>query len=130
SSTTRAALDQAVADLPNRLVRHGGRFRPAPGVCRRGRPMRGAGATGAPRGRGCPTTPTVMRRAGIDDYESFALELVELVPDLPLSFEVFADDFDDMERQALKIATWGPNVYVKIPVTDTRGRSSARLQRV
>jgi transaldolase len=79
--------------------------------------------------RGFTTNPTLMRKAGVEDYESFALELVELVPDLPISFEVFADEFDDMERQALKIATWGPNVYVKIPVTDTAGRSSVALQR-
>jgi transaldolase len=79
--------------------------------------------------QGFTTNPTLMRKAGVEDYESFALELVELVPDLPISFEVFADEFDDMERQALKIATWGENVHVKIPVTDTAGRSSVALQR-
>jgi transaldolase len=79
--------------------------------------------------RGFTTNPTLMRKAGVDNYESFALELVELVPELPISFEVFADDFDDMERQALKIAAWGTNVYVKIPVTDTTGRSTVPLQR-
>jgi transaldolase len=79
--------------------------------------------------RGFTTNPTLMRKAGVDDYESFALDLVELVPDRPISFEVFADEFDEMERQALKIATWGENVYVKIPVTNTRQESSAPLQR-
>jgi transaldolase len=79
--------------------------------------------------QGFTTNPTLMRKANIDDYESFALELVDLVPDRPISFEVFADDFDDMERQALKIASWGENVNVKIPVTNTRQDSSHELQR-
>jgi transaldolase len=71
--------------------------------------------------RGFTTNPTLMRSAGIDDYESFALDLVQLVPDLPISFEVFSDDFDEMERQATKIASWGDQVFVKIPITNTRG---------
>jgi transaldolase len=79
--------------------------------------------------RGFTTNPTLMRTAGIDDYESFALDLVQLVPDLPISFEVFSDDFDEMERQATKIASWGDHVFVKIPITNTRGESSADLQR-
>jgi transaldolase len=79
--------------------------------------------------RGFTTNPTLMRSAGIDDYESFALDLVQLVPDLPISFEVFSDDFDEMERQATKIASWGDQVFVKIPITNTRGESSAELQR-
>jgi transaldolase len=79
--------------------------------------------------RGFTTNPTLMRHAGIENYESFALELVELVPDRPISFEVFADEFDEMERQAHKIATWGDHVNVKIPVTDTSRASTAELQR-
>jgi transaldolase len=78
--------------------------------------------------RGFTTNPTLMRAAQVDDYESFALDVLQLVPDLPISFEVFSDDFDDMERQALKISSWGDNVYVKIPVTNTRGESSEALQ--
>lgn len=79
--------------------------------------------------KGFTTNPTLMRCAGIDDYESFALDLVQLVTDRPVSFEVFSDDFDTMEDQARKIASWGDNVYVKVPITNTRGDSSAELQR-
>jgi transaldolase len=79
--------------------------------------------------RGFTTNPTLMRAAGVDDYERFALGLVQEIPDLPISFEVVADDFEEMERQALKIAGWGSNVYVKIPITDTRGQSSIDLAR-
>jgi transaldolase len=61
-----------------------------------------------------------MRKAGITDYEEFARDILRAIPDRPISLEVFADEFDDMERQARKIATWGDNVYVKIPVTNTR----------
>jgi len=71
--------------------------------------------------RGFTTNPTLMRKAGIADYKAFALEVLVAVPDRPISFEVFADDFDTMERQAREIASWGPNVNVKIPVTNTRG---------
>jgi transaldolase len=78
--------------------------------------------------KGFTTNPTLMRQAGVEDYESFALDLVELIPDRPISFEVFADDFDEMERQALKMAAWGGQVYVKIPITNTRGESSGPLQ--
>jgi transaldolase len=78
---------------------------------------------------GFTTNPTLMRKAGVQDYESFALELVGLAPDVPLSFEVFADEVAEMERQALKIAAWGEQVYVKIPVTDTAGTSTVELQR-
>ena len=77
--------------------------------------------------RGFTTNPTLMNKAGITDYEAFAREIVKAIPDRPLSFEVFSDDFDEMERQALKIRDWGDNVYVKIPVTDTLGRSSCQL---
>jgi transaldolase len=80
-----------------------------------------------PRIRGFTTNPTLMRKAGISDYEAFAKDLLAKVPDRPVSLEVFADDFVEMERQALKIASWGRNVNVKIPVTDTKGTSSAKL---
>ncbi len=79
--------------------------------------------------KGFTTNPTLMRAAGITDYETFAREILEALPPLPISFEVFADDFEDMERQARKITTWGDNVYVKIPVTNTRRESSAELVR-
>src|SRR5689334_4296970 len=70
--------------------------------------------------QGFTTNPTLMRKAGITDYESFARDILEYIPDRPMSLEVFADDFPEMERQARKIASWGRNVYVKIPVTNTR----------
>lgn len=78
---------------------------------------------------GFTTNPTLMRKAGIASYETFAKEVVSLIPDRPISLEVFADEFDQMERQASAIARWGNNVYVKIPVTNTRGESSAELVR-
>jgi transaldolase len=77
--------------------------------------------------RGFTTNPTLMRKAGITDYESFGKSLAAAIPDRPFSFEVLSDDFDEMEQQALRIASWGQNVYVKIPITDTRGRSTAAL---
>jgi transaldolase len=69
---------------------------------------------------GFTTNPTLMHKAGIKDYEAFARDILQAIPDRPISLEVFADEFDEMERQALKIAEWGENVYVKIPVTNTR----------
>ena len=77
--------------------------------------------------QGFTTNPTLMRKAGISDYASFARQVVAAIPDRPISFEVFSDEFDEMERQAMQIAQWGRNVYVKIPVTNTRGESSADL---
>jgi len=77
--------------------------------------------------RGFTTNPTLMRQAGVTDYEAFAKDVVSAVPDRPLSLEVFADEFAEMERQALKISAWGGNVYTKIPVTNTRGESSLDL---
>jgi transaldolase len=68
-----------------------------------------------------------MRQAGVTDYEAFAKDIVSAVPDRPISLEVFADEFAEMERQALKISRWGENVYTKIPVTNTRGESSLDL---
>ncbi len=74
-----------------------------------------------PEIRGFTTNPTLMRQAGIADYEMFARRLLEAVPDRPISLEVFADDAADMERQAVKISAFGDNVYVKIPITNTQG---------
>lgn len=70
--------------------------------------------------KGLTTNPTLMRKAGITDYKAFAKVILAEIKDKPLSFEVFSDDFSDMERQALEIASWGANVYVKIPVTNTK----------
>lgn len=82
-----------------------------------------------PAVRGFTTNPTLMRQAGITDYEGFARDILTHIPDRPISFEVFSDAFDDMERQALKIAAWGANVYVKIPVTNSQGASAGPLIR-
>jgi transaldolase len=79
--------------------------------------------------RGFTTNPTLMRSAGIDDYESFALDLVGLVGDRPISFEVFSDEESEMEVQAHKIGSWGDNVYVKIPITNTEGIDTGALLR-
>jgi transaldolase len=70
--------------------------------------------------KGFTTNPTLMHKVGLTDYRAFARDIVEAIPDRPISFEVFSDEFDEMERQAHEIATWGDNVYVKIPVTNTR----------
>jgi transaldolase len=77
--------------------------------------------------QGFTTNPTLMRAAGVRDYESFARRILKLVRDKPISFEVFADEFSEMERQARRIASWADCVYVKIPITNTRGESSAKL---
>ncbi|MGZ4688302.1 MAG: transaldolase [Acidimicrobiia bacterium] len=79
--------------------------------------------------RGFTTNPTLMRKAGIRDYEAFARDVVQETGDRPISFEVFSDEFDEMHRQALKIASWGEHVNVKVPVTNTRGESTVRLVR-
>ena len=78
---------------------------------------------------GFTTNPTLMRKAGIANYEAFARDILSVIHDRPISFEVFSDEWDEMERQARQIAGWGANVYVKIPVTNTRGESSAHLVR-
>ena len=70
--------------------------------------------------KGLTTNPTLMNKAGIRDYKSFALEILSAIKDKPISFEVFSDDFVDMERQAYEIASWGENVYVKLPITNTK----------
>lgn len=75
---------------------------------------------------GVTTNPTLMRKAGVQDYEKFCKEVLMLT-DKPVSFEVFADEFDEMERQARIISSWGKNVYVKIPITNTKGKSSIVL---
>lgn len=78
---------------------------------------------------GFTTNPTLMRKSGISDYELFSRRVLEHITDRPISFEVFSDEFHEMERQARKIASWGRNVYVKIPVTNTRHESSVDLVR-
>jgi transaldolase len=78
---------------------------------------------------GFTTNPTLMRKAGVVDYRAFAREVLEAIPDRPISFEVFSDEFPEMERQARQITAWGPNVYVKIPVTNTRSEPSYALIR-
>ncbi|HYC71342.1 MAG TPA: transaldolase [Opitutaceae bacterium] len=77
--------------------------------------------------QGLTTNPTLMRKAGIGDYEAFARDILQSVTAKPISLEVFADDFPEMKRQARKIAGWGRNVYVKIPITNSRGESSVPL---
>jgi transaldolase len=79
--------------------------------------------------QGFTTNPTLMRKAGISDYAAFARELLEAVPDRPISFEVFSDEFADMERQARLISAWGDNVYVKIPATNCQGVRSEGVLR-
>jgi transaldolase len=77
--------------------------------------------------KGFTTNPTLMRSAGVTEYEKFARDILQEIPDRPISFEVFADDFAEMARQARKIATWGSNVRVKIPITNTRRESAVPL---
>jgi len=79
--------------------------------------------------KGMTTNPTLMRKAGIQNYEAFAKEILAVVTTKPISFEVFSDEFPEMRRQALKIASWQKNVYVKIPITNTRGESALPLVR-
>jgi transaldolase len=79
--------------------------------------------------QGFTTNPTLMRKAGVSDYETFARRVLAAITDRPVSFEVFADDFPSMAEQARAIATWGPNVNVKIPVSTTKGQSSNELIR-
>jgi transaldolase len=89
------------------------------------REMRAAAESGIIRG--FTTNPTLMRKSGVTDYESFAREALQVTGDLPISFEVFADDFDEMERQARLINTWGESVFVKIPITNTKQESAIPL---
>lgn len=77
--------------------------------------------------QGMTTNPSLMRKVGITDYEAFARDILQTVQDKPISFEVFSDDFPEMKRQSQKIAAWGRNVYVKIPITNTRNESALPL---
>lgn len=79
--------------------------------------------------KGFTTNPTLMRKAGINDYKAFALDVLQVICDRPISFEVFSDELEEMKRQALLIRDWGKNVYVKIPVTNTRNESTTGLVR-
>lgn len=76
---------------------------------------------------GFTTNPTLMRKAGVTNYKDFAQKVIKAIPDLPISFEVFSDDFETMEREAHEIASWGGDTYVKIPITNTKGESAAPL---
>ena len=80
--------------------------------------------------KGFTTNPSLMRKAGVNDYQAFARKVLTAISDRPVSFEVFADDFPSMAEQARTIATWGPNVNVKIPVTNTKGQFAGELLRV
>jgi transaldolase len=77
--------------------------------------------------KGFTTNPTLLRKAGVSDYREFALDILKSIPDRPISFEVFSDEFEEMEAQAGKISGWGGNVFVKIPITNTRRESSIKL---
>jgi transaldolase len=79
--------------------------------------------------KGMTTNPTLMRKVGVHDYEAFARDILKNITEKPISFEVFSDDFPEMRRQALKIKDWAKNVYVKIPITNTRSESSLPLVR-
>ena len=70
--------------------------------------------------KGLTTNPSLMKKEGVEDYKDFCVDILKSIKDKPISFEVFSDDFDEMERQALEIASWGDNVYVKIPITNTK----------
>ena len=76
---------------------------------------------------GLTTNPTLMRKAGVSDYQNFAKSVLKEITEKPVSFEVFSDELDEMERQANTIAAWGENVYIKIPITNTRGHSTSKL---
>jgi transaldolase len=80
-----------------------------------------------PRIQGLTTNPTLMRKAGVTDYRAFCKDILTNIKEKPLSFEVFSDEFEEMEHQALEIVSWGENVYVKIPISNTRGESSVPL---
>ena len=77
--------------------------------------------------KGFTTNPSLMKKTGINNYEAFAKDILSIIKEKPISFEVFSDDFDEMERQAMKIASWADNVYVKIPITNTKKQNSAKL---
>ena len=77
--------------------------------------------------KGLTTNPSLMKKAGIKDYEIFAKDILSIIKEKPISFEVFSDDFNEMEKQAIKITSWADNVYVKIPITNTKKESSKEL---
>ena len=77
--------------------------------------------------KGLTTNPTLMRKSGISNYKNFAQKVLEFVQEKPISFEVFSDDLQEMKKQAHEIASWGPNVFVKIPITNTKGVSTASI---
>ena len=77
--------------------------------------------------KGFTTNPTLMRKSGVSNYKNFAIEVLKIVKDKPISFEVFADNIDDMEIQAMEISSWGKNANVKIPITNTEGKSTVKL---
>ena len=77
--------------------------------------------------KGLTTNPSLMKKAGIKDYKSFAKDILATIKEKPISFEVFSDEFDEMEKQAMEISSWADNVYVKIPITNTKRVSSAKL---
>ena len=77
--------------------------------------------------KGLTTNPTLMKKAGIKDYEAFAKDILSTIKEKPISFEVFSDDFNEMEKQAMEITSWADNVYVKIPITNTKKESSKEL---
>src|ERR1041385_8483594 len=79
--------------------------------------------------KGLTTNPTLMRKAGLKDFEAFARDILQSITDKPISFEVFSDEFPEMRRQAMKISSWAKNVYVKIPITNTRAESALPLIR-
>jgi transaldolase len=106
---------QALLDLPIKIF--------ADGADREGI----ASLNAKPYIRGMTTNPTLMRKVGVTDYEKFAREVLEVVKEKPISFEVFSDEFPEMRRQALMIGKWQENVYVKIPITNTRGDSALPL---
>jgi transaldolase len=106
---------QLLADLPIRIFADGAD------------PAGIAALYAKPYIKGLTTNPTLMRKVGIADYEKFAREVLEVVKEKPISFEVFSDEFPEMRRQALKIGKWQENVYVKIPITNTRGDSALPL---
>ena len=80
-----------------------------------------------PHIKGLTTNPTLMAKAGIRDYEAFARDVLQQITEKPLSLEVFSDEIEEMEREALKVSSWAPNVYVKIPISNTKGESTCRL---
>ena len=108
---------QSLLDLPIRIFADGADLKGIMDLCRK------------PFIQGVTTNPTLMRKAGITDYETFARSVLEKVKDKPISFEVFSDDFPEMRRQALKMRKWQENVYVKVPITNTRAESALPLIR-